>query len=233
MVIISCSLLVCSACFFSISCVAAIEFSILPMRSSFSWFLLNSGLYRLRMFLHFSLSACHLSTIERLCSLSVKVRNRYRIRMDLGEGNDIFTETYGPKDGENFVLVGNAQWEPSNYNYTPEGFVDNGIAFDATLSLKAEGYTHTLVKSEDQSTLVPSVEAMARIYPTFVRDQIMVEAQGDCVVSIASVTGQMLQRTVCPLGTTTLDATGLPQGMLIVCVEQNGKIISTQRVIKL
>ena len=62
---------------------------------------------------------------------------------------------------------------------------------------------------------------------------IMVEAQGDCVVSIASVTGQMLQRTVCPLGTTTLDATGLPQGMLIVCVEQNDKIISTQRVIKL
>ena len=159
--------------------------------------------------------------------------NRYRIRMDLGEGNDIFTETYGPKDGENFVLVGNAQWEPSNYNYTPEGFVDNGIAFDATLSLTAEGYTHTLVKSEDQSTLVPSVEAMARIYPTFVQDQIMVEAQGDCVVSIASVTGQMLQRMVCPLGTTTLDATGLPQGMLIVCVEQDGKIISTQRVIKL
>lgn len=159
--------------------------------------------------------------------------NRYRIRMDLGEGNDIFTETYGPKDGENFVLVGNAQWEPSNYNYTPEGFVDNGIAFDATLSLTAESYTHTLVKSEDQSTLVPSVEAMARIYPTFVRDQIMVEAQGDCVVSIASVTGQMLQRTFCSLGTTTLDATGLPQGMLIVCVEQDGKIISTQRVIKL
>jgi lysophospholipase L1-like esterase len=72
--------------------------------------------------------------------------NRFRIRMQVGDDNTI--ETYGPKDGGTFVLIGNGQWGAGNdYNYGVDKskYFKTGLPFSMTVDLSpATGYSVTV-----------------------------------------------------------------------------------------
>lgn len=161
---------------------------------------------------------------------------KYRIRINFGKGNDVFTETYGPKDGENFALVGNAQWAPSDYNYTPTGYVDNNKSFDAMLNLSASAaYSHSIEDCADPSNAIDETqESGLQIYPTVVADRITINLSGNgFTATVIFVSGQIALQQSTSSETLTLSANELPQGIYIIKINQNGKDISATRIIKL
>ena len=160
---------------------------------------------------------------------------RYRIRI-LFEGDVL--ETYAPKGGENFVLIGNGDWGGENeYQYElADRYRNDHQPFTATVTLSAtEGYSHSIEDYTDAPTTgIATNESMtACIYPTVVSDYLTVQADSeDFTVELYSISGaKLLMQEHCSQEA-VLGTSELANGIYLVKVSQAGTLIQLQKVVK-
>ncbi len=159
---------------------------------------------------------------------------RYRIRILF---DDSTLETYAPKDGENFVCVGNEDWGSSDFNYTMDTkYKNDHQPFTATVTLSAtEGYSHSIEDYTDAPTtgIAASESMTASIYPTVVSDYLTVQADSeDFTVELYSISGaKLLMQEHCSQEV-VLGTSELANGIYLVKVSQAGTLIQLQKVVK-
>ena len=160
---------------------------------------------------------------------------RYRIRI-LFEGDVL--ETYAPKGGENFVLIGNGDWGGENeYQYElADRYRNDHQPFTATVTLSAtEGYSHSIEDYTDAPTtgIATSESMTASIYPTVVSDYLTVQADSeDFTVELYSISGaKLLMQEHCSQEA-ILGTSELANGIYLVKVSQAGTLIQLQKVVK-
>ena len=159
---------------------------------------------------------------------------RYRIRILF---DDSMLETYAPKDGENFVCVGNEDWGSSDFNYTMDTkYKNDHQPFTATVTLSAtEGYSHSIEDYTDAPTtgIATSESMTASIYPTVVSDYLTVQADSeDFTVELYSISGaKLLMQEHCSQEV-VLGTSELANGIYLVKVSQAGTLIQLQKVVK-
>lgn len=158
--------------------------------------------------------------------------DRYRIRIETADGN---FETYAPKDGENFVLVGNSTWGSSDFNYTVDAkYKNTGVPFDAVLRLSAtDGYFYVIT---DQGASIDSdkEESNVNVYPTVVSDNVnIVLGNAGFDVDIISLTGKTIQHNTTDIETLSISTSNIPSGIYFVKIIQNKQLVAVKRIIKL
>lgn len=161
-------------------------------------------------------------------------RYRFRITFD----DDVF-ETYGPRTEGGFDLIGNDQWgSGSDYNYNMDiaRYKETNQAFNVTVMLPAEGnYSHIIADYVPGTGITsPKKEVKAvEIYPSVVSSELTVKTKdAGFSVEIISVTGTTVMKNRTFTNELQLSAGELSEGIYVVRVSQNGKTVSTRRVIK-
>jgi|ThiBio_inoc_biof_1041523.scaffolds.fasta_scaffold04367_1 hypothetical protein len=156
--------------------------------------------------------------------------DRHRVRIEFE--NELL-ETYGPKDGSNFVLVGNSQWPPSDYNYNVDAkYKNTGVPFNAKVNLGASGdYTYSI--EDIIITKLNDISVKATIYPTMVFDNIHIMLpESGFEVEFVSISGQTVLRGSTNSEELTFSGINIAKGIYLVKVTQNEQIVSVQRIIK-
>jgi acetyl esterase/lipase len=162
--------------------------------------------------------------------------NRFRIRMQVGGANTI--ETYGPKDGENFVLIGNGQWGAGNdYNYGVDKskYFKTGVPFNITVNLSpATGYSVTVEEYTASSILSPgSAAENVIISPNPVTNNFdIISSQAGFSVEVISVSGDVVLRDSTESDALTVSGINFSSGVYLVKVTRDNQVISTKRIIK-
>lgn len=156
--------------------------------------------------------------------------DRHRIRIKF-EGDVI--ETYGPKDGVNFVSVGNNTWGTSDFNYTIDAkYKNTNTPFSAIVELSATtGYQYSV---EDYITVgIDEINNIApMIYPTLVSDRLTISLpKAGFRAEILSTTGKLISDYICNSNELTIEGLNLPSGVYLVKVVQEGETISVGRII--
>jgi acetyl esterase/lipase len=162
--------------------------------------------------------------------------NRYRIRMQVGDANTI--ETYGPKDGGNFVLIGNGQWGAGNdYNYGVDRskYFKTDVPFNMTVNLSpATGYSVTVEEYIASSSLSPeSATEDVVISPTAVNNSFNISSsQAGFSVEVISASGNTVLRDSTGADSLTISGINFSSGVYFVKVMRDNQVISTKRIIK-
>lgn len=155
-------------------------------------------------------------------------RHRIRIRF---EGDVI--ETYGPKDGKNFVLVGNETWGASDFNYNVNDKYKNkntpfvGIVnLSSTADYQYSQEDYTPVSIDETKSLAPA------IYPTLVSDNLNISlSKAGFRAEIFSTTGKLVASYICSSNELKIDGLSLPAGVYLVKILQADEVIAVERII--
>lgn len=158
--------------------------------------------------------------------------DRYRIRIETEDGG---LETYAPKDGENFALVGNSTWGASDFNYTVDAkYKNTGVPFDAVLRLSAtDGYFYIItdqgasIDSENEKTDV-------NVYPTVISNNVnIVSGKAGFDVEIISLTGKSILHSSTDIDALSINTSNIPSGIYFVKIVQGKQPIAVKQIIKL
>jgi acetyl esterase/lipase len=161
--------------------------------------------------------------------------NRYRIRMQVGDANTI--ETYGPKDGGNFVLIGNGQWGAGNdYNYGVDKskYFKTNVPFNMTVNLSATaGYSVTVTDYTASSIASESAAEDVVISPNPVSNSFNISSsQAGFDVEVISASGNTVLRKSTESDSLTVSGINFSSGVYVVKVMRDNQVVSTKRIIK-